>query len=151
MYSAICTGAGQLSQASATDTGTGCRGGTGTCSARNAARSLSLAASQALRRRLPATATEDPKELERLLAKVQSDPMIFIIATGEPNACGRGCTERIGAEGEFDDGAAQRFREFTANLEKASQSVAPKHAEHVRKRPAHRSGDLTCAHCEAPR
>ena len=66
---------------------------------------------------LPAIASEDPKELERLLAKVRNEPMIFMIATGEPNACGQGCTEWIGAEGEFDDGAAQRFREFMTNLE----------------------------------
>ena len=63
-------------------------------------------------------ASDDPKELERLLAKVQSEPMIFVIATGEPNACGRGCTEWITAEGRFDEGAAQRFREFLAVLAK---------------------------------
>ena len=58
-----------------------------------------------------------PKEQERLLAKIRSDPMIFLVARGEPNACGRGCNEWIAAEGEFDDGAAQRFREFLAGLE----------------------------------
>jgi len=62
-------------------------------------------------------ASDDPKELERLLAKVRSDPMIFMFATGEPNACGRGCTEWIAAEGEFDDGAAQRLREFLSGVE----------------------------------
>ena len=59
-------------------------------------------------------ANDDPKELERLLAKVQNEPMIFVVATGEPNACGRGCTEWIAAQGRFDKGAAQRFREFLA-------------------------------------
>src|SRR5215469_14682748 len=44
--------------------------------------------------------------------------MIFVVATGEPNACGRGCTEWIAAEGRFDEGAAQRFREFLAVLAK---------------------------------
>src|SRR6516162_5863580 len=62
-------------------------------------------------------ANDDPKELERVIAKVRSDPMIFMLATGEANACGRGCTEWIAAEGEFDDGAAQRFREFLAAME----------------------------------
>ena len=62
-------------------------------------------------------ANDDPKELERVLAKVRSNPMIFMLATGEANACGRGCTEWIAAEGEFDDGAAQRFREFLAAME----------------------------------
>jgi hypothetical protein len=57
-------------------------------------------------------ASDDPQELERQLAKLRSEPMIFVVATGEPNACGRGCTEWIAGEGRFDDGAAQRFREF---------------------------------------
>jgi hypothetical protein len=57
-------------------------------------------------------------ELERLLAKVQSEPLIFVIANGEPNACGRGCSEWIAAEGKFDESAAQRFREFLAVLPK---------------------------------
>src|SRR5215471_9227717 len=43
---------------------------------------------------------------------------IFVVATGEPNACGRGCTEWIAGEGRFDEGAAQRFREFLAVLAK---------------------------------
>src|SRR6516164_4314679 len=59
-------------------------------------------------------ASDDSKELERALAKVRSEPMIFVVATGEPNACGRGCTEWIAAQGRFDKGAAQRFREFLA-------------------------------------
>jgi hypothetical protein len=59
-------------------------------------------------------ASDDPKELERLLAKVQNEPMIFVVATGEPNACGRGCTEWIAGQGRFDEGATQRFREFLA-------------------------------------
>ena len=63
-------------------------------------------------------ASDDPKELERILAKIQSEPLIFVIATGEPNACGRGCTEWITGEGRFDKGAAQRFREFLAVLAK---------------------------------
>jgi hypothetical protein len=63
-------------------------------------------------------AGDDPKELERLLAKVRSEPMIFVVATGEPNACGRGCTEWIAGQGQFDEGAAQRFREFLAVLAK---------------------------------
>jgi hypothetical protein len=62
-------------------------------------------------------ASDDPKELERLLAKVQSEPMIFVVATGDPNACGQRCTW-IAGEGRFDEGAAQRFREFLAVLAK---------------------------------
>ena len=63
-------------------------------------------------------ASDDPKELERQRAKVQSEPLIFVVATGEPNTCGRGCAEWITAEGRFDEGAAQRFREFLAVLAK---------------------------------
>ena len=63
-------------------------------------------------------ASDDPEELERQLAKVRSAPLIFVIGTGEPNACGRGCTEWIAVEGRFDRGAAQRFREFLAVLAK---------------------------------
>jgi len=63
-------------------------------------------------------ANDDPKELERILAKVRSEPMIFVVATGEPNACGKGCSEWIAGEGRFDEGAAQRFREFLAVLAK---------------------------------
>jgi hypothetical protein len=63
-------------------------------------------------------AGDDPKEIERLLAKVQSEPLIFVVVTGEPNACGRGCFEWIAAEGRFDEGAAQRLREFLADLAK---------------------------------
>ena len=44
--------------------------------------------------------------------------MIFIVATGEPNVCGRGCSEWIAGEGEFDQGAPQRFRDFLALLPK---------------------------------
>jgi hypothetical protein len=63
-------------------------------------------------------ASDDSKEVERLLAKVRSQPMIFVVATGEANACGRGCTEWIAGEGQFDEGAAQRFRDFLAVLAK---------------------------------
>jgi hypothetical protein len=31
-------------------------------------------------------AGDDPKAIERLLAKVQSEPLIFVVARGEPNA-----------------------------------------------------------------
>jgi hypothetical protein len=63
-------------------------------------------------------ASDEPKELERQLAKIRSEPMVFIVATGEPNACGRGCSEWIAGQGRFDEGAAQRFREFLAVLPK---------------------------------
>jgi hypothetical protein len=63
-------------------------------------------------------ASDDPKELERVIANVRSKPMIFVVATGEPNTCGRGCSEWIAGEGQFDEGAARRLREFLAGLAK---------------------------------
>ena len=42
--------------------------------------------------------------------------MMFIVAKGEPRACGPGCTEWIAAEGMIDPGAAQRLRDFLGAL-----------------------------------
>src|SRR5262245_27656518 len=49
---------------------------------------------------------------ERILRR----PMIFFVAKGEPNTCGRGCSEWIAAEGMIDPGAAPRFRDFLGTL-----------------------------------
>src|SRR5262245_27391792 len=68
-------------------------------------------------------ASDDPKEFERQLAKIRSEPMVFIVATGEPNACGRGCSEWIAGQGQFDESAAQRFRQFLAVLAKRDLPV----------------------------
>src|SRR5262245_12205028 len=63
-------------------------------------------------------ASDDPQEFERQLAKLRSEPLIFVVVTGEPNACGRGCAEWIAGGGRFDEGSAQRFREFLAGSAK---------------------------------
>jgi hypothetical protein len=68
-------------------------------------------------------ATDHPRELERVLAKVRSEPMTFVVARGEPNACNPGCSEWIAAQGQFDDGAAQRFREFLTALAKREMPI----------------------------
>jgi hypothetical protein len=65
-------------------------------------------------------ASDDPQEFERQLAKLRSEPLIFVVVTGEPNACGRGCTEWIAGVGRFDEGSAQRFREFLAGSASAT-------------------------------
>lgn len=39
-------------------------------------------------------------------------PMVFYIASGEPNACGPGCREWIAAEGTIESGTADRLRAF---------------------------------------
>jgi hypothetical protein len=49
-------------------------------------------------------------------------PIMFFIAKGEPDACGPGCNEWIGAHGMFDDGAPQRLR---AVLAKAGKRKLP--------------------------
>jgi hypothetical protein len=49
-------------------------------------------------------------------ALIDRQPMIFVVAKGEPNACGPGCGEWIAAEGMIDPGAAQRLRDFLGTL-----------------------------------
>jgi hypothetical protein len=39
-------------------------------------------------------------------------PMVFYVAKGGPDACGRGCDSWIVVEGQIDSGAALRFRKF---------------------------------------
>ncbi len=39
-------------------------------------------------------------------------PMVFYVAKGAPDACGRGCDSWIAVEGEVDSGAAVRFQNF---------------------------------------
>jgi hypothetical protein len=49
----------------------------------------------------------------------KSAPMadiVFYLARGDADACGRGCNEWIVAEGKIDSGAAQRFRRLLAKL-----------------------------------
>lgn len=48
---------------------------------------------------------------------IRRRPMIFFVAKGGPDACGPGCSEWIAAEGDFDLGSAQRFRDFLNSLE----------------------------------
>jgi hypothetical protein len=43
-------------------------------------------------------------------------PMVFYVAKGAPDACGRGCDRWIAAEGQVDSGAALRFRKFLRQL-----------------------------------
>jgi hypothetical protein len=43
-------------------------------------------------------------------------PIVFFLAKGELNVCGQGCNEWIAAEGDFDAGAAERFRRFLSRI-----------------------------------
>src|SRR6478735_10298083 len=49
-------------------------------------------------------------------AQIKLLPMTFFIAKGGPNACGPGCDTWISAEGDFDEGAAARFRVFMGRI-----------------------------------
>jgi hypothetical protein len=60
-----------------------------------------------------AVAAPQAKDME---AWMRTQPMIFFVAEGAPNACGPGCSEWIAAEGRFDRDAAQRFRDFLGAL-----------------------------------
>lgn len=43
-------------------------------------------------------------------ATTKKNPLTFYLAKGEANACGKGCSEWIAVEGNFDHGAADRLR-----------------------------------------
>lgn len=45
-------------------------------------------------------------------AKQPAPPMVFYVAQGAPDACGRGCDRWIAVEGQIDSAAAPRFRKF---------------------------------------
>lgn len=47
-----------------------------------------------------------------VLPKAPAPPMVFYVAKGAPDACGRGCDSWIAVEGQVDSGAAFRFRKF---------------------------------------
>jgi hypothetical protein len=50
------------------------------------------------------------------VAFTEENPMIFAIARGRADACGPGCNEWIAADGSFDNGAEQRFRDLLDTL-----------------------------------
>src|SRR5262245_929797 len=43
-------------------------------------------------------------------------PMLFFVAKGAAGACGAGCSEWIAAEGNIDDDAPERLRDFLVPL-----------------------------------
>jgi hypothetical protein len=49
-------------------------------------------------------------------AYMLANPIIFVVAHGDADACGPGCSEWIAAEGMFDPGAEKRFRDFLGAL-----------------------------------
>ena len=49
-------------------------------------------------------------------AYMRVNPIIFVVAHGDADACGQGCSEWIAAEGMFDPDAEKRFRNFLGTL-----------------------------------
>src|ERR1700681_140976 len=50
-------------------------------------------------------------------------PMVFYVAKGAPDACGRGCDSWIAIAGQVDGGAALRFRKFLTKVGNRSLPV----------------------------
>jgi hypothetical protein len=71
----------------------------------------SLAASEAM-----ASGLLPPGEHNRLIRVLENRPMVFFVAKGPPDSCGKDCNEWIAAVGSFDDGASQRFRDLVEKL-----------------------------------
>jgi hypothetical protein len=64
-------------------------------------------------------AQSSPEPAKPSPAVVKTAPIaeiVFYLARGDADACGRGCNEWIVAEGKIDPGAAQRFRRLLAKL-----------------------------------
>ncbi|MEN3380113.1 MAG: hypothetical protein V7608_157 [Hyphomicrobiales bacterium] len=57
-------------------------------------------------------------EPQKKEAAKPAQPMVFFIATGDPDACGAGCSAWIAAEGRIDDGTPGRLRALLARLGK---------------------------------
>jgi len=53
-----------------------------------------------------------------LAAAIAKNPIIFYLAKGEPDACGQGCSEWIGTDGQFDTDAPRRLRDLLNRLGK---------------------------------
>ena len=58
----------------------------------------------------------DPVEHNRLIKLLDHKPMVFFVARGPADSCGKGCNEWIAAVGSFDDAAPQRFRALLEKL-----------------------------------
>ena len=88
-------------------------------------RFLLIAAAFALAAGTPANAQRPPGAGDRAPsikpapAEARSlPPIVFFVASGEPNACGVGCREWIVAEGTIDKGADERLRALLQRLGK---------------------------------
>jgi hypothetical protein len=57
-----------------------------------------------------------PAAVRRASPAAPTPPMVFYVAKGAPDACGRGCDRWIAVEGQVDGGAALRFRNFLTKV-----------------------------------
>jgi hypothetical protein len=63
-----------------------------------------------------------PAEQNRLFVQLETRPMVFYVAKGPADSCGRGCDRWIAAEGTFVAGTAQRFQGFLETLSRQEPS-----------------------------
>jgi hypothetical protein len=56
---------------------------------------------------------------------VDAPPMMFYVAKGAPDACGRGCDTWIAVEGKIDGEAASRFRKFLLQTDRDWPATLP--------------------------
>lgn len=61
---------------------------------------------------LDAPAFAAPGPARRVTAATPPAPMVFYVAKGAPDSCGRGCDSWIAVEGQVDGAAASRFKKF---------------------------------------
>jgi hypothetical protein len=64
-----------------------------------------------------------PAAVRRAPAAAPTPPMVFYVARGAPDSCGRGCDRWIAVEGQVDGGAALRFRRFLTRVADKSLPV----------------------------
>ena len=64
-----------------------------------------------------ATRPARPATVRPSARPLQTHPVVFYVAKGAPDACGRDCDTWIAIEGQIDSGAAARFRKFFKPLQ----------------------------------
>jgi hypothetical protein len=69
------------------------------------------------------SAAAAPAAVRRAPPAEPTPPMVFYVAKGAPDACGRGCDRWIAVEGQVDGGAALRFRKFLKGIADRSLPV----------------------------
>ncbi|SEN45118.1 hypothetical protein [Bradyrhizobium sp. OK095] len=71
------------------------------------------------------TAAFSGSQQSRSTSTADGPPMVFYVAKGAPDACGRGCDTWIAVEGKIDVEAASRFRKFLSQTERDWPATLP--------------------------